>query len=757
MYKKVIFRDRQELQADDLNNIEQFTDEAISAIVQDAVSGGKAYFSGLNVSKVSSTEVRIEQGKLYMTDGKIYTLEQPVELNLFTYLPLNFKKIVAIVAYGTEIETNVEPRDFLIDVTTGTTEPNAVAMQKMRAVNINVVPGDEAVHPAKPLIVSGVVPIAWITLSTTGIDLIERAVENELPSINYLHNEIKKLDAWRREFEPKLTGLSSDMAALSKEITTRASLNHVIQLALDMARIKERLEMPDDYKFYGADHFLTLDETDTSPSDYSALVMEGVRPAPSAVTTTSLQVLNPLDPSIRIFDTSLVIPAFREETRLAIQRYVGDVRINAYQYQTTQMVQRTISRTRIRYGEALTVCTNSAFWQSGRYDPITGIFRRNDETWEVDPAYRQNALIYNRPVRLTRFWIDTYLEPYWEAVTVTHTVTGSIIAQTFLSPNTGYLTSVELYFTEVDTSAALTLSITECTAARPDPRKTIAIVNVPANELQTGWCKIQLREPVLLDAGKMYAIVLATPGSHRVGYSQGTEYTQGVLMYSQDAQFLYEDASRDLMMRLNFAKFINPITIVQLQPLSLQGGIHDIDILFEALRPEGTEIYFEYQLGGVWYRISQDTAEQLRTAPPLLPLRVVFTGTTDLQPAFRTQRSQVRVSRYGTTFKHYSTLRTLATPSDHIIVRILLENFDPQSHSISCKLKIGNNVIDATSETTDLVENQNIITQTGMSLWKEYTFQLSQATSSYQIILEGNCGQNPFRVFHVAARYDIAL
>ena len=50
-----------------------------------------------------------------------------------------------------------------------------------------------------------------------------------------------------------------------------------------------------------------------------------------------------------------------------------------YQYQTFNAVQKTISRERVRYGEQLTRCTNSTFWKSGVYDPITGILRRDGE------------------------------------------------------------------------------------------------------------------------------------------------------------------------------------------------------------------------------------------------------------------------------------------------------------------------------------------------------------------------------------------
>lgn len=755
MSKKVIFRDRQEFQAADFNNVQSYVYGTIKDIVTDAIIADKAYFTGFVVSQESTTEIRVGVGNLYK-GGVVYEMEQSSMINLFQYLPVNYQRYVAIVVSNTTVETQVEPRDFLIDVVAGTTEPRAVAMQEFDTVIVSTVAGSEAAVPSYPLIPETVVPVAYVLLGTTGIVSITRVVEYELPSINYIAGELASLKAWKNGIEPKITGIATDVGALSSELKRRPTMSQVIQLALDMARVKERLEIPDDYKFYGADHYLNLDETDTTPSDYSAEVMEGVRPAPVARQNIGeLSVLNPLDPTVRIYSNGFVIPAYQEYTRLAIQNYVGNVRINAYQYQSVSTVQKTITRIRIRYGEQRRVCTNSAFWVSGQYDPVSGIFRRAGETFRVDNIY------WDAPnhgwVRMTQFWEDRFVEPYWETVIIETTVNGSIIGQTFLSPNTGWLTSVDLYFTEVDSGAGLTVMIAEAEGGRPNLGGVLSSVTVTAQDLGVGWRKIPLASPVLLTAGKRYAVVLVTSGSHRVGYSQGSEYTQGVLMYGQDGQYMYEDVSRDLMMRLNFAKFIAPFTVLQLSPLSLTGGIHDIDILMDGFIPDGCELYFEYQVGGVWYRIAEGTAEQLRTAPSLLPLRVVFVGTMDLQPMFRTTGSRVLVSRYGTNFKHYSTVRTLQDNTSNVIVRLLLENFDNQNHTVGCKLKIGQDEVSPNTVTVEPVDNGNIWLGGGKSYWYEYEFNLGTATTSYQIIINGNTGGNSFNVFHVAARYDLAL
>jgi len=428
MERQVIFRDRQELQAHDLNNLQTWADEALSHVISDAISN-ENHIVGLTVSARSATEITVSPGRLYVGQtGKVYFLSQEQTISVFSYLPIQDEKWLAVSVYGIEEETDIQPRDFLVDLQTGQTQPQMVAMEKRRKIEIHIASGLESPTPEKPEPPTGYTLIAYVKLNPSGIQTIETSENKKLPNLLKVSQRVSNLEAWTKAQEPRIASIVSDIAGISKELSQKASLQQIIQLAMDMANVKERLELPDNYVFYGADHFLDLSETDTSPSDYSAEVYEGVRPAPAAKQNLGrLKILNPLDPNVKIFPNGAILPKFQEVVRLQIGDYKGSIQINAYQYQTTQVVQRTIQRQRIVYGEQRTVCTNSAFWQSGRYDPATGIFRRGDETWEVSPNTRQNALINHRPVRLTRFWYTTYEEPYWDVITITHTINGSII------------------------------------------------------------------------------------------------------------------------------------------------------------------------------------------------------------------------------------------------------------------------------------------------------------------------------------------
>lgn len=747
MEKKVIYRDRQELQAADLNNTQDWADEAHRHLVIDAISTER-HFVGLTVSARSATEIDVSPGRLYDgSTGKVYAIWTTQTHSVFAMLPLQDSKWLAVSAFGQEEDTDIQPRDFLIDLQTREVEPEAVAMQRRRVAVIHIAQGLESPTPEKPEPPTGYTLLAHVRLSPTGIQEVVLATSRQLPNLYALDQRLRAAEGWITSATPRIAHIMSDIAGLGSDMQSKASLEHVTQLAIDMAKIKERMEIPDDYVFYGADHFLDNSESDTTNNNYSADTNEGIRPPIVATATSALALLNPLDPDARVSGGGLLLPAYNEITRLRMETRAGEITINEYQYQTFNAVQRTISRERIRYGEMRTSCTNSAFWRSGTYDPTTGILRRGNETWQVDPADRQKALQAHTFVRIRRVWIDRWNETYWNIVTTTHMVQGSVLAQTVLMAQTGWLTSLEIYVTKADPAGGLTVLITEAALGQPDTTKVLSRAVLAPGAVTAGWLKITLPDPLLVESGKRYAIVLASGAGHRVGFTRGTEYTQGLLMYAQDGAYFTTAAERDLMLRLNFAQFTSPRVALQMEPLQLAGGIQDLDMLYDSAVPAGCRLVWEYQTGGMWRAITEDAMPAFGGAA-LVPLRAVFIGTSDLMPAIRLSTAQVIVSRRGTSFTHISTERTLATPSNNIRVRLLLEEFDPAAgHTVNCSLIIGGSSVTPTSYRDEIVD--------GRSRWREFRFTPS-ATTSYRIRIDGG-GVTSTAPWHVAERYDLAL
>ena len=235
MEKQVIFRDRQEFQAADPNHLQEYTAGSLDHLVADAVSD-QLHYTGFDATSTSSTEATVQPGRFY-NGGVVYVSEQEVALNLFQYVPLVTKRIVAIVVWGQEIETTVEPRDFLVDLATGATEPQAVAMERVRHAEVNMLPGSESADPQPPTLQSGNLAVAYVYLTPTGIDRIEMQTASLLPN-GYDHEQrIQGIEVWRDAAEPRISSIATDLAALAKKAESKVGREAFNELASNLAPI----------------------------------------------------------------------------------------------------------------------------------------------------------------------------------------------------------------------------------------------------------------------------------------------------------------------------------------------------------------------------------------------------------------------------------------------------------------------------------------------------------------------------------------
>src|SRR5262245_22189561 len=123
MERIVLFRDRQELQGVDLTNTGTFGRAALDHVVADGIShlNGWVEFSA---QKTSVAELTVGPGRIYI-GGAVYVAQTNTVFDLLAELPSVNRKWVAIVGWGTEVDTDVQPRDFLLDPKTGAAEPRA--------------------------------------------------------------------------------------------------------------------------------------------------------------------------------------------------------------------------------------------------------------------------------------------------------------------------------------------------------------------------------------------------------------------------------------------------------------------------------------------------------------------------------------------------------------------------------------------------------------------------------------------------------
>lgn len=747
MEAQAIIRDYQEVPASDFMRIQDYVRGTFDDLGKFAVDGAQSY-SGLAVAASGTFEVQVAPG-MYWSGGVMYPLAAVLTQSLVDYQPVANKVKIAIVAWGTEAETENAYRDFVVNLETEQTEARLVTTEKARAANLGFMKGVESADPQLPTIPLDRLLIATITLGTSGIEDITMSTSGALSSLRNLSGRTTALEAWRSIAEPRISTIGSDLANLANSIVGTADTAAVIRVAADVARLKSLAGLPDTYASYGADRFLNLDETDTTNLEFLAKVSEGIRFSDEAANTSALQIFNPINAQVSQVG-GMLLPAYSSVQRIVVDAYSGETSIAQYSQTSHTLTKQSVSRKRIRYGQSGTVCTNSAWWQSGTYNPATGILTRDGETWVVDDADRANAVINHRMVRVTQFWTDEWTETYWDYVDNTITIAGAQVAQSFLNTQAGWLTGVDLFFTKRGTSGNVNLAICQLSdSGTPNLSKVIYQATIDYLSIKAmDWTSIAIA-PTYLEAGKRYAVVLTTNGNHYIGMATGAgSYVGGTFFYSTDGAYFAGDLMKDMMFGLRFAQFSASRVAVDLQPLSLSGGISDIDILAGMVVPDATKLTFQVQVNGAWIALSDVTKNALVGLPPLLPFQVVFQGTSDIHAGIVLSDSQVKVLRPRTAFKHFSTTRVLPAPTSTVRVITTLGGWNPDRHTFGVKLKIGASLASpAVVQDIDLGDRR--IERTSL-------FTLAAPTASFEIVSTGT-STTALDLFLVEERVDVEL
>ncbi|MBB6191509.1 hypothetical protein FHS51_001736 [Sphingobium wenxiniae] len=749
MERRVNFHDRMDLSHADLNNVQAFAQSSMDDIVADGLTADRKY-AGFDAVATGVAELTVQPGRLYV-QGRVYKRDTVFTKDFTTSLPIATRKIVSLVIYGDEAQTDVRPREFLLDVETGSSESRTVAMETARLCTINVASGQENADPLPPILDAGVVEVARIVLIPTGIQSVTMMTANRLDSVQAVAARTGALETFRDRVDPQVASLASDIAALTKGQATVVGLDMYGRMLGRIAVMEKKLDIPGNALDSAADFFLDASGSDLAFAGSSVKLQEGLRFADDAANVAPLQVFDPLNPKAKIVG-GMLFPAYSRARRMSVGPATGEVQLSAYTYATHEMVQKTVSRTRIRYGGSWTVSTSAAWWKSGLYNATASIFGLIGEA--LVPTAFSRAVLYHHHVRVPYFWEDSYEETYWEDVTTAHSVNGTQVAETFLQANDMWLDAVGLRFTRLAADGAVTIAICETDRGAPLLDKVIARATVERAALKLGEDTVIPLQPTFLTGGVRYAIVILTAADHWVGTVQGSVYPQGTMFYVLDGAYQQGDGTKDIAFSLHAAEFAASRTVIELAPIQLIGGVVDIDVLAPTVVPGAAQLTYEVQIGSIWHPLA--SAQELALGaggaiPPLLPFRAVFSGTTDVMPAVSLTGSQVAVSRPRTAFTHFSAIRNLPSSSDSIHVTARLEDFDGDHHVATCHLRTGGGYATETAPSTT-VDN---VTEDG-AIERTWTFALGAPVASYRIKLSGTT-DNVLNGFHIAARKDFAL
>lgn len=752
----VLFRDGMDNDPADFTNLQANARRSIDHVVGDAVTAERRY-AGFAAAKTGAADIEIQPGRLY-SGGAVYARADKVTKSFLTSLPIATKKVVLVVAYGQDVETDQRPREFLLNEETGASEPRVVAMENARVATIAFASGAESPDPSDPIVDAGVLPVARVILSPIGVQSVEMIAANELPSLEQLLDRADAADAFQARTAPAIGALGSEIASLRDGQTLLVSQEAFGRLLARSAVLEFKNGIPSAAVDSQADYFLDGAKSDPTFVSYDTKLQEGIRLPDAAATTSVLALFDPLDPKASVVN-GVLSPASTFNERLAVGRgagqQTGELQISAYSYQANTMVLRSMSRTRIRYGEEFTVCTNSAYWAAGTADVVAGTFTKDGEVFQQVGADIQYADGHAVNKRLRRVWEDVYDEPYWDRITETRNVPGAQIAETFMNANGGFLGRVGLTFTRLAAAGTVTISICETDRGMPDMTKVISTTTIDRPALALGHNKLPIQR-CWLKGGIRYALVVTTAADHYVATTGGENYPQGTLFYVIDGAYAQGDGTKDLIFSLDFLSFASSRTVINLAPLQLAGGMTAIDILAESIVPGSCDLTYEVQAaGGAWTPLAATTASVLGAGgnvPALVNLRAVFTGTPDAMPVVKLTTSRVKVSRPKLAARHISAIRNLpGSGSASIRVIERLEYFDAARHTATVRLLTGPGYAtsNAASSYVDALQADGSIERT-------WIFNLGAAVTSYRIQTDTTT-DNALRTFHVAWRKDYAL
>jgi len=789
MERKVNIQDWQKVSVEDFNNFGLFPRYSFDHIVSDTLIPGMA-FTGFTTVQTAPAVVTVGNGRLYHNGHVFYNdSEGGASLDLLGVLPVVTRRYVTVVVWGQEVETDTEPRTFLTDPVTRATVARVVSTENRRWANISTVVGAEQPDPQHPAVASNTLAVAWILLDPSGIVSITMADENRAPNIADLDARLNENDAWRMRTASRIDTLATDIAALAARINGTASMRFVLGLATDVARLKERQDVPDNYTSWGADHFLTDDESDMSHPNMLAKVEEGARFSFEAARSDQMGLFDPTDDKV-INQANFVLPAYTQVSRLEVLGNDSELSISQYQHQTISWELCTKTRTRIRWGTPMVVCSNGVWWYAPAghdygtnpanteyfgggmtpntnliYDPLRNILTRPEsgETFQIlDVMDNPNHTV----LRLVQFWVDEIIDSYyWRQIVTVEGLSGSVVSQTFLNSQGGWLTSVDLFLTRVASTGDVHVLIAECNeVGAPNFKRVIARSTVTADLLRVypNHSRASFL-PTYLAKGERYAIVVQTAGNHFTSLVHNNKFAQGSLFTSSDGAWAAGDLTKDMPFRLNFAKFNTNRCVVQLQPLYLDLGIGTIDLNYDSTRPPGTTISFEIQKpDGIWVPLGYTAGTHpVNGLIPMFHFRAILTGTTDEMPGIGVAaNSRQYTERLRQTMCHISKARTMpvAKTVNTVYVDFKIEGWrGPGYHTFLPRLLTGAGY--TTMRTPSLIEEEPN-PEDPTTVYFRCTWNLAAlggtALTGYKIRCEGTT-DSALAPFIVSERVDVGV
>lgn len=700
MEQTVIFRDYQQAQTEDFNNLQAYAQQSFDDIVGDAVTESIRY-AGFNTIQSNTVEITVDAGRFYGLNnsnevGAVFALPSLSIISLVQYLCVSpvTQKILTLVVYGVVDQLNIQTRNYLTNTQTLQTQPQAVPMTASRDAVLGIAAGSESGSPQPPGIGVGQVAVANIIVNNVGILSITMLPGSQVTSTEALNNRLTIVEQFDDQVGPRLTALASDLASLQNEINqNNVSQNVITMMMQDVAQLKVLAGLPATYAYYGAASFMwadpaQFDVTNALSLGFNCDITYGVRFPAQNANVFSLALFNPIDPNAAYNPSSgLLLPTYTSVLNLKTGSYATSIPIGQYTYQTFSYVEINIPYMQIRDGGSYTVCTNGVTSTTPGDTATVAWWLPNFSTYEVDdvtdfPATYAHPYSY---VQTQYYWIDTWTEPYWILDETSHSVNGALLAQTFLVSSDMWVTKLGIYLVSVASPTDINIILCQCTNGQPDLTRVIANGTMAGNTIKSGAMNYLLINPSFAQKGQRLAVVVISNANHSIGMASAGSYLDGTFFYSLDSAYFLGDFTKEMVLEIWTAQFQSNQVAIQLTALNLAGGIRNIDLTIRAQIPASCQVIYEVLPSGtsLWLPITADNPlVPFASAPVLCSFRARFIGTFDIMPGIVLPDSICKIWVPNSTFTFVSVMETLAQTATSLSVKIRVENFNLIAHSL---------------------------------------------------------------------------
>lgn len=750
--------------ASDINAIGQLHRAALDYVVKNVLFD-EARYVGYAVSKTDAMNLSVAVGAL-ISGGKVFDTTSPSSLSVTSLLPTSNYRTILVVVSGEEVQTDTEVRKFLINASTRLTQPAPTTTRISRQAGVDLIAGAAAAVPSRPSVPAGSLVVASFTIDPTGIvdGSIEMETDNSAFSLEKTVASVAVLNANLKKTESLLTTLRSEIAALAKAQTglapatsVTALMNrlgtaerHITATENTMLRVLEHNSLPDLSAYDGYDSFATADESETGHAAYTAALEAGrLRFGTVERTQKYTALLSPNDPKVDKTTGGLIMPAGVDTLRIECDDKDSEVAIASYQVTTTEAKQRTLTRTYTWYASQTGRAAQEAYFAE---HPKVRLYDPSASAWvTIDLATVKWKLI---GTGVKHIWKLQVQSTYWEQGQVTKTFTGARLCQTFLCAQSGWHRRIDLGVTSKGATGDVHVMVCELDdGGYPDAERVLETATIAVGSLKTwpAWTPVQL-DPFWLEKGERYGIIVTTTGNHKLGMSVSDDLTNGTLMTWTSGSVWTVDLRKDMCFRLYGVRHNVTQELVDIEDVTLAGGITEIQSVLTGYEPAGTSLILQARVDGVWRNIDEGDETVLVGKPTQLPLRLLFKGTKDLMPAVDLSKSAVIVSRPLGSSVHVSTERTLpgGVTTTQVDVWEDAYGFDEATHDWTVKLLTGAGYateVVATSVVTKVLENGRV--------GRTWTFKGLPAISAYKIKTIMTTS-DVSRIFDVSNRRDYA-